>query len=204
MYTYEIIQDEYPADPRTDYDNATVFAFAHRRYNLGDTDGWDKLRDALRDNVRKLTMAERQDLDNGVSFERLVDIFRRHDLGLAVPVYMMDHSGLSFTTNRGYFQAADPQGWDWGCIGIVFVTWESAKKELGRNRRSKRVEEAARQWIEGEVETYHQYQGGDVWGYRILDEDDEVVDSGWGFYGYKYAEEEAKMALESWRNTGGT
>jgi hypothetical protein len=31
-----------------------------------------------------------------------------------------------------------------------------------------------------------------VYGYRILDEDGEELDSGWGFYGYEYCELEAK------------
>jgi hypothetical protein len=59
----------------------------------------------------------------------------------------------------------------------------------------------AREWVEdalkGEVEVWGQYAEGDVYGYDITGPDGEHRDSCWGFYGAKYAREEAEEAL-SW------
>lgn len=43
----------------------------------------------------------------------------------------------------------------------------------------------------GYVEEWNQYLSGDVYGYKVLDEDGEAVDSCWGYYGREYVKEEA-------------
>jgi hypothetical protein len=41
--------------------------------------------------------------------------------------------------------------------------------------------------IEAEVQTYTQYVEGEVYGFQIIDEDNEVIDSCYGFYGTDFA-----------------
>lgn len=58
-----------------------------------------------------------------------------------------------------------------------------------------------REWatnaLRGELEVWNQYLDGDVYGYKVTDETGEHVDSCWGFYGFEYAKEEAREALEA-------
>lgn len=54
----------------------------------------------------------------------------------------------------------------------------------------------AAKYMEAMVEELDQYLSGDVYGYIIEDEDDEIVDSVWGFYGYDYCKQEAQRALD--------
>jgi hypothetical protein len=58
-----------------------------------------------------------------------------------------------------------------------------------------KVREKAIAYIEGHVKTFDQWVQGDVWGYQIMGEDGEVVDSCWGFFGQDYAEQEMLEAL---------
>jgi len=53
--------------------------------------------------------------------------------------------------------------------------------------------------MKGEVETYDQFLTGDVYGFQVVDSDDEVIDSCWGFYsdeGVKDAISEAKACID--------
>jgi len=50
----------------------------------------------------------------------------------------------------------------------------------------------ARKYAEGEIQTWLDYCNGEVYGYKVSDLEGNVLDSVWGFYGYKYCEEEAK------------
>ena len=49
-------------------------------------------------------------------------------------------------------------------------------------RWSEKRREKVREWLEGEIETFDQYIRGDVYGF-IVEEDGEEIDSCWGFYG---------------------
>lgn len=55
----------------------------------------------------------------------------------------------------------------------------------------------ARRCAQGEIETWNAWCDGEVYGYIVTDTaTGETVDSCWGFYGEKYAEEEAKSAVK--------
>ncbi len=52
-------------------------------------------------------------------------------------------------------------------------------------------------WDEPSEEDWELFRNGDVWGYVVMDGAGAHLDSCWGFYGYDYAQQEAREALES-------
>jgi hypothetical protein len=83
-----------------------------------------------------------------------------------------EHSGISVQLR----DEPNGQDWDAGIVGVIFGnTTEDIKREFA---------------------TWQCYVEGDVWDIRILDEKGEFVDGCAGFYGYKYAEEEAEAMLK--------
>lgn len=99
------------------------------------------------------------------------------------PLYMYDHSGITISTTR--FSCS----WDSGQIGFIYVPKKNYEK-------LKDAEKAAK-IIELEVEVYDQYLRGDVYGYVIVDENENELDSCWSFYGLDYVIKEGKDVLKS-------
>ncbi len=174
-------QDEYPMNPRKEWDNVSVFAFFHNRYTLGDENsGID-------------------DKDYNVWGEMEKAIMKK--AAIVVPVYMYDHSGITIRAGRG-FGDIDSGRWDWGQIGFAFITKAKMKTECPVKGKTER-EEWARKVIDSEVKVYDEYLRGDVYEYRIEDEDGDIVDSCSGMFGDSekdaetYAEEEGLAALKN-------
>lgn len=171
-YYYSIEQDENAMNPRTEFDNFGHMICFHKRYNLGD----------------------KHQMDMG----ELAEIINRKDV-LALPLFLYDHSGITMSTGRGY-PFNDP--WDSGQVGYIYITYEEIRKEYSVKHVTKETLEKARHLLESEVETYDAYISGQVYGYVVYEnEDGDVADSCWGYYGdegYKYAEQEAKSTID-WR-----
>ena len=90
------------------------------------------------------------------------------------PVYAMVHGTSALSL--GPFTCP----WDSGRSGIVTVDKEQVDSE-----------EEAREAAKYHVEAFSQYIGGNVYGYEITDEGNEIIDSCWGFYGFDYCKKEA-------------
>jgi hypothetical protein len=170
----EIRADSDPPSPREDDNLGRMICF-HERYYLGDEHtyrhadyaGWEELEAAIQKN---------------------------EDAAIILPLYLMDHSGISISTSADRFRACDGAGWDWGQVGFIVGTRAALRKEYGRLTK-KRIAQAIRVLI-GEVETYDQYLSGDVYGYEIL-QDGDVIDSCWGFYGIEHVRAEARRVAEA-------
>lgn len=162
--TLYLKQDEDPMSPR-EHDNLGIIICLHGRYNLGDDhdykacqfDGWVALREHLE---------------------------KAHEAIHILPLYLMDHSGLSLQTEP--FGC----GWDSGQVGFVFTT-AKRMEELGV------TEDDVEECLRSEVKVYSQYLEGDVWGYILRDSDGETIDSCWGFYGAEDAEQEGRAAAKA-------
>ena len=158
-YKIRVIQEEYPEDPRYMCDCFGRMVCFHKNYWLGDKhdyrvgdySGWEDMLKGIEEKEGKIAVA--------------------------LPLYLMDHSGLSMSTGSGIFRAVDSVGWDWGQVGWTYVTEEKALEEF------KGYEENVRRCLESEVELYDQYLRGEVYGFKVLDDKGEHVDSCWGFYG---------------------
>jgi hypothetical protein len=106
-------------------------------------------------------------------------------------VYGYEHGGQTVSINP--FSCP----WDSGLLGFIAVHKDKIRQEFGWKRISQKREDQILSYLEGEVKTFAQYLEGDVYGYRIFDEQGEEVDSCWGYYGRDAALEEAQSIAES-------
>jgi hypothetical protein len=170
-YRIDIIQDTDPESPRT-WDNLGTMICFHSRYNLGDKHNYN------------------HNHYNGWG-EMEKDIIKTENVGVILPLYLYDHSGITMNTTG--FSC----GWDSGQVGFIFISKEKIREEYGVKRITQKVRDRITKNLVGEVETYDQYLTGDIYGYRITDtETDEKLDSCWGFYGSDYCMEEGKGIVD--------
>lgn len=164
---YENWQESEPMNPRTEFDNLGTMVCFHKRYILGDR-------------------GHTYDCNDYESWDELeADIIRTEKPAALLPVYMYDHSGVTINTTG--FSCP----WDSGQIGFIFISKKKALAEYGGKIVTKRLRERLETYLRNEVETYDQYLRGDVWGYTIFDDNDEIIDSCGGFYGHDECEAEA-------------
>ena len=157
-----ISRDPEPQNPR-EWDNTGKLALFHKRYRVAnesgldsrDYDGWDGLDNALIRECRAVVL---------------------------VPVYMMDHSGLTLSADPEAFRRCDPQGWDWGRLGTAYIDGATLKREWGHLPPGQGRLDAAHRMLQVEVEAYGQYLNGDIWCYRVEDADGEIEDSCGGYF----------------------
>jgi hypothetical protein len=169
--TINIFQDEDAMTPR-EWDNLGTIVTFHKRIDLGDKDHGFSSPDDLQIKLDK----------KGV---------------VSLPIYMMDHSGLTVSTNPDMFRTCDPQGWDWGKLGYIFVEEDKIKKEYSVSEVTSELRDTVLSVLNSEIEVYNQFIQGDVYGYVIEDEDGNNLDSVWGFFGIENCLEEAKSHAES-------
>lgn len=257
-YTIEIVSDNDPQNPRTDWDPAGVMCCWHSRYNLGDMDGrktisdqysepidllyelagigreaaqeenyiqgiirnlnswldsknkqietipYDELYEFIGDYSYGRNYADENDYslylvarfmeetvyDSGCEHEDLSysELYDRIDKKgtIILPLSLYDHSGISMSVGSPTCR------WDGSRVGWIYMTKDTMEKEGW-------TKEQATKYLEGEVETYDQYLTGDVWGWRVIDSDEDIVHSCYGYYGangVKDAIETAKSEID--------
>lgn len=180
------------ANPRAEFDNCAVMACSHRRYNLGDSDGMDSARQAIRgsrfyrDTWESGSIAAPYDVKiKGTTYD-VFDLSNPSDLWQAIqlcddiasqPLYLFDHGGISIST--GPFSCA----WDSGQIGFAFITAETLKRESRFTLWTAAARQWASQMIDSETRLYDDYLTGQVYGYVIASDTDSHMESCWGYYG---------------------
>lgn len=164
----EIEQDEVPQSPR-EWDNLGVLVAWHPNYEIGDKDS--PFYELVKNGPRHFEMSD------------VSRLLKELDIAVKLPVYLYDHSGLRL--NTGGYRAFDPQGWDSGQVGFIYVTKEAVRAEYSVKRISSELLERVRLCLEGEVKDMDDFLSGQVWGYVIRDPKNptKVFDSCWGFYG---------------------
>lgn len=159
------------------WDNVTVMALFHNRYDLGDKvdfkssdfAGWDAMEKHIRKVYKPVALK---------------------------PVYMYSHSGITISTTP--FSCP----WDSGRIGFVFVPAATAKKEYHGYTKVETVE-WANKTIDGDIETYDAELRGDVFYVEVSlisrcdhgDEHEDIVDSCSGIFGFDYAKEDVTQMM---------
>ena len=162
MNRLKLVHDSNPDSPRS-WDNLGTMICFHNRYNLGDNHSYNS--------------------DDYNSWEEMKKaIIKEENTAVILPLYLLDHSGISIST--GAFSCS----WDSGQIGFIFVSKDKALEEFGGKIVTAKLKEKLERILDGEVETYDQYLRGYVYGFQIVDEDDDVVDSCYGFYGDNHKE----------------
>jgi hypothetical protein len=155
--TLDIVQDEAPESPRG-WDCLGKMVCWHRRYRLGDA----------------------HDYPTPAAFASAVDLRRVVNL----PLYLMEHSGLTLTTDPAPLRAFDPDGWDWRAVGWIYAEAHAVRREYGGHRLTRRVRALAEDALRAEVETYAAYLRGDVYAFTVTDTDTgDLLDACGGFYG---------------------
>lgn len=166
-HTIEILPDNNSENPIQSWDMLGEYLCWHKRYDLGNSDRFEN--------------------------PEQVVAYARQTNSLLFNLYMYDHSGISLSLTNSHYPFND--NWDAGQLGFILVDREKALKEFGKNRLTKQLKQKIRQIIEGEVETYNQYLTGDVYGY-VVSRDNEQVDSCWGYYGQEDCLDEAKSIVD--------
>ena len=174
-----IYPDEDAPNPRKEFDHLGTMVCFHRRYNLGDEHEF-RDHDELRD-------------------------FLKEEKPICLPLYLYDHSGITISTGNERFRACDPQGWDWGMLGYIYVTKEDVRKVYGVKRVTRKTLDRVTKLLEAEVDEYDHYLTGNVYGYEIIKPEGDgephvgrVLDTCWGFFGYPedYMISEAKRSID--------
>lgn len=162
MNRLKLVHDSSTDSPR-DWDNLGKMICFHGRYDLGDKHNYNA-----------------DDYSGWEEMEKA--IIKEENPAVILPLYLYDHSGISISTSP--FSCR----WDSGQIGFVLVSKKQALEEFGGKIVTAKLKERIEKILEGEVETYTQYVEGEVYGFEIVDEDDDIVDSCYGFYGYDHKE----------------
>ena len=164
--TIRIVPDPDPMNPRVERDTLGTMLCWHPRYNLGD-------KHSYRDNQELfIALADYED-EAPFNLEAIEKRALRN--AIILPLYLYDHSGLSMNTTG--FSCP----WDSGQVGYVLVTLEDASTEFSAERLSSKMRERALDILRAEVDVYDAYLRGDFCGFEIMGDDDEVIDSCWGF-----------------------
>ena len=161
MNRLKVVHDSSAESPRS-WDNLGKMICFHNRYDLGDKHNYNA--------------------DDYSGWEEMKKaILKEENPAVILPLYLYDHSGISISTSP--FSCR----WDSGQIGFVLVSKKQALEEYGGVRVSSKTKVKIESVVEAEVKTYTQYIEGEVYGFQIVDEDDDIIDSCYGFYGTDFA-----------------
>lgn len=163
-----VLYDRDPPNPREDYDNAGHMVCWHRHYNLGDE----------------------HEFSDPEDFGATTKNWKGDDrIEIILPLFLYDHSGITMST------ASYTCHWDSGQVGYIYLTRGDVLKEWGYKRLNAARIAKLESYLKAEVETYDQYLTGDVYGLVTVGGDNDT-DSCWGYFGLKYAREQAKEMVE--------
>jgi hypothetical protein len=209
-YRIDIDTDEYPPDPRDEFEPMGRMICFHSRYTLGDEHNYSpetlmqelalevcpnlqNTLDALNNEIyiklrdkhgheKASAMVEARERK---IIEKIID--RKY---IILELYIYDHGGI--TMRSGPFSCP----WDSGQVGVMVMTKEQARQEYsGPDYIAK-----ATAYMEGEIKEYDAYLTGDVFGWQIYDPEDNFVDSCFGYYGYErnieYVMSEVKAIID--------
>ena len=166
-YSISIFPDEHCENPIQEWDVLGEYICWHRQYNIGNSNRFNNPQDVVE--------------------------YAKQTNSMLFPLYMYDHSGISLSLSNSYYPFNCR--WDAGQVGFVMVDREKALKEYCQKRLSKQLKQKIYNIIQGEVETYNQFLCGDVYGY-VVNKDDEQLDSCWGYYGIDCCIDEAKTIVD--------
>lgn len=158
MNKLTISREDSPINPREDENLGTMMAF-HPRYNLGDKNyGYD--------------------LGNYPSLHDMVkDIVKNEGEIISLPLYLYDHSGITMNTT-GFSCPRDTS-----YVGIIWVSKRKVREWFNIKKVTKEWVKKIEGYLIGEVKTYDQYLTGDVYGFEIEDDEENIVTECYGFFG---------------------
>jgi len=108
-------------------------------------------------------------------------------------VYAYIHSGISLKIDNS--DGMPDQQWDVSFAGWAIFPHKDAREWYGVKRLTKQRKERMNKELEGWVQEVNQYLRGEVYWWRIEDEDEDVVDSCGGYYGEDECRKDGEEAL---------
>lgn len=182
--TIRIVPDDTDDSPR-DWDNLGHMVCWHPRYNLGDM---------------QVQLGPYYSID-----EFLTELVEDHDPTVILPLYLLDHSGITMKagapidrtkfTPQGDVFIADPGGWDSSFVGFILDTSET-RKMMGHEVPTNIARVGIENILRSEVETYATFLEGGVVGWIVEDEHGNHLDSCFGYYELGHCKEEANNVAE--------
>jgi len=163
-YVLKIYYDDDPENPR-DYENLGTMVCFHRRYNLGDKHNYNPSYYKHFGELKK-------------------DICKNVNVGVILPLYLYDHSGITMNTTE--FNCV----WDSGQVGFIFISKENILKNFGGKILTKKLKERVTNYLIDEVKIYDSYLTGNVFGFKVFKvtecelkhKHETLLDSCWGFF----------------------
>ena len=159
--TITIHYDPYCKSPR-EWDNLGTILASHKRYELSD----EPFPEAGEYGSLEADFS-RHLQSNGLSLDKVI----------YTPIYMYDHSGITLSPTP--FSCP----WDSGQIGFNYVSRAKVRTEYAIKRISRALEEKVIEVLNDELQTYNNYVKGNCYGFIITDDEDNHIDSCWGFIG---------------------
>ncbi len=179
-----IVPDDDPqsSDPM-DFDMLGKQVYWHRRMNLGhcykETNKYDVqewLEREINEDMYEIWQGKHSKRLGYVPF--LMELFEKKNL--VIPVSAYEHGGITISASGS---RAGWDSFDSGKLGFVYVSHEDILKEFSRKKITKKLLEQAEKILISEVSTYDNYLTGKVYGFIIENENEENLDSCWGFLG---------------------
>lgn len=216
-YRIEIYHDPDVSNPRDDNPETEFpfLGFPHRSYKIGD-EAWDPRHDQIEcgdchgsgeleneDSGNAIIDCERcygrgflTYSDDGVSLTDVIEA-KAKDMGAILwrKVGMIDHSSVHYYLGDGP-HAFDPQGWDSGTCGVMFVTHDVVNHRWGPLPGSYAVapgdpgwetspnnEEFLIECMRGDLQLYDDWANGYAYGFTVYDRNGDEIDSCGGYLG---------------------
>ena len=167
-----ICRDEFPLNPREEFDNLGTMVCWHNRYLLGDEHRYTNPRHFLHTLASYEGLSE--DEAENMNIIDMISYLEQHNY-VFLPLYLYNHSGLAMNT-KGFTCP-----WDSGQVGWIYVAPEKIKEVYGNI--TKETLKKAKESLINEVSIYNMYLQGYVWGFECINENGEVVDSCYGYFG---------------------
>lgn len=199
---YNIVYDQDAVNPSTDHDRWGYLIVTNGKYsNLADETykyGYYSLLVSL--------AGEYQNLDTDRIYRALNLSDDRHHYGmhgLDLIVAQADSRAMIEAVFDKYFVSVSADHIEPG--SLYYIRVEDILKEYGRKKMSKQLRKRAESVLHSELEEFYAYLEGEVYGWEVVDEEGECVDSCYGYYGEtgrKYAEEDARHTIKQLTTEG--
>lgn len=173
--------DEDATSPRMLNDYSSTFLTFDRRCCSPDRHSFNNFDSYIRETFSdkfadKLESAYKKNINEFVDI--LIEGLKKRGY-IAVPVWKFDHSGVAYRT--GFRNPFCPQE-DTCFIGFIYETKQNIYKEFKKSCSKSMIDIIVKR-LSAEVEEYSLYANGEVYGYRLFDEENNEIDSCWTFYG---------------------
>ena len=165
-----IIRVSDPENPRENFDCLGIIAYNHKQYVLGE----EIISDPINWLEEKLNLKPKGIYTNERLSELEGKFFKEY---IALPLYLYDHSGLSIKTTP--FSCR----WDSGKVGYIYQSKEKIRETYDWNIISNKRNNQIKDYLCSEIELFNDYINGDVFRFRVEDENGDEIDSCCGFYG---------------------